>query len=102
MSSSESNPLEGENHVDEFSTGGHKKGKQGRSLDGKKHTVLFVEIVKNKKGKKTIGRAYAKSIDNFKAETLKMPMVTNIKLDARVKTDGYPGYKPLKNTFKKL
>ena len=29
-------------------------------------------------------------------------MVTNIKLDARVKTDGYPSYKPLKNTFKNL
>ena len=102
MASSESNPLEGEVDVDEFSTGRHNKGKQGRTLDGKKHAVLFVEIVKNKKGERTIGRAYAKSIDNFKAETLKMPMVTNIKLDARVKTDGYPSYKPLKKIFKKL
>ena len=51
MAGSESDPLDGEVHVDEFSTGGHKKRNQGRSLDGKKHTVLFVQIVKDKKEK---------------------------------------------------
>lgn len=102
MTSSENQPLEGEVHVDEFSTGGHKAGKQGRSLDGKKHTIVFVEIVRNKKGEKTIGRAYAKAIKNFKTETLKAPMLKHVSFTARVKTDGFSSYIPLSKMYSKL
>jgi len=71
-------------------------------LDGKKHAVVMVEIVKDKKGKATIGRASAKAIDNFKSKTLEVPMFTHISLDSRVKTDAFSSSIPLIKKFPKL
>lgn len=102
MVSSEQNPIQGEVHVDEFSVGGHKAGKQGRSLDGKKHAFVAVEIVRDKKGRKTIGRAYAEPIDNFKSETLKVPMDKVIDKNAEIKADGFASYIPLQKDYVNL
>ena len=70
-------------------------------MDGKKHAVVMVEIVKKKRGKTTINRAYAKAIDNFKSKTLEIPMITHISLDSRVKADGFSSYVRLIKKFPK-
>lgn len=38
--------LEGQVDIDEFGVGGHRSNKQGRSLEGKKHAQLAVEVKK--------------------------------------------------------
>lgn len=102
MKSSGTNPLKTVVHVDEFSIGGYRAGKKGRSLDGKQHCLLAVEIVKNKKGDITIGRAYAQPIKNFQAKTFKVVMNDFISPEAEIKSDGFASYIPMMKEYPKL
>lgn len=98
LKSSKRHPLTGEVHIDEFEIGGPQQGKPGRSSSDKKvRVVIAVEIRKGK-----IGNAYAKVIGDFSAKSLKSIFDDHISFDANIKTDGWTGYTPLKQIYKKL
>jgi len=67
MKSSESYDLEGAIEVDEFMVGGLEPEAPGRTPGNKALVVLAIEKVITKKGKESIGRAYARTIDNASA-----------------------------------
>jgi hypothetical protein len=84
MKSSFQNSMTGAVQVDEIIIGGKETGKQGRSYDSKKAKVVCaVELTKNGKLK----RAYAKIIDNYKAEAIKPLFDEHIDKTANIKTD---------------
>jgi transposase-like protein len=99
MASSDKHPLGDVVEVDEFLVGGFAENERGRSLESKQLVVLAVEKVKDKKGKTTIGRAYAKVIENASAESLKPFFEQKIKQDSTITTDGWRGYWPLKKEW---
>lgn len=99
MKSSEQYDLKGNVDVDEFMVGEFEPGAPGRTLGQKSLVVLAVERVLNKEGKETLGRAYAKTIDNASAESLKTICEKHIAADASVKADGWRGYLPLKKEW---
>jgi len=96
MKSSDKFPLEEDVDVDEFLVGGFDENERGRSLESKQLVVLAVEKVINKKGEITIGRAYARVIENASSEELKPFFEQKIDKDSKVTTDGWRGYWPLK------
>lgn len=88
--------LKNEVYVDEFAVGGKEKKKQGRSSTSKKtKVVLACEVVVNKKGKRTLGNAYAQVIDNYSAKELKQIFDNKIDSSAKVKTDKWTSYQPI-------
>ncbi len=89
--------LAGNVEVDEFVIGGPEKGMQGRS-HGKKRLVI-VAVEGNKQG---IYRSYAKVIDNSSNKQIKPFFKSNIIEDAKIKTDKWRGYRPLKKEYKNL
>lgn len=98
MRSSEKYPLEKTVHVDEFEIGTPQKGEQGRSKSKSKiRIVLAIEIRGNKSG-----RAYAKVIEDYSCKSLRPIFETHIKSDAKIVTDKWSGYNPLKKNFPKL
>jgi len=98
MESSGNHPLEGEVHVDEFEIGTPKKGEQGRShSDSKMRVVIAIE---HRKGQS--GRGYAKVIKDYSSESLKPIFDEHIDKEAFVLTDGWSGYKPIKEEFSNL
>ena len=99
MKSSNNFPLEEEVQVDEFLVGGLEEGKQGRSHGKKSLVVLAVEKIKDKDGIDTIGRAYARVIDTASAEDLKPFFEDKISQSAKIETDGWKGYIPLKKDW---
>ena len=95
MKSSETNPLEGLVHVDEFEIGTPKKGEQGRSKSASKiRIVIAVEI----RGEKA-GRAYTKEIDDYSCKSLTPIFETHIRKDAKIVPDKWSDYKPLMKIF---
>lgn len=95
MKSSGNYPLTGIVHVDEFYVGGEEDGVKGRSSDSKKKLVVVaLEIVGN-----GVGRAYAQVIDNASAASFRPFFHKYISQDARIVTDEWNGYKPLKNEY---
>jgi len=98
MKSSENFPLENEVHVDEFEIGTPQKGEQGRSKSEKK--VRVVIAVEYRDG--TVGRGYAKVIEDYSCKSLKPIFEVHIKQDAKVVTDGWSGYKPLLKIYPNL
>jgi transposase-like protein len=97
MSSSESFPLIGEVHVDEFFVGGPEELKQGRSLDSKKRkATIAVEVLQGQKG---IGRVYALQIENFSCEELRKIFDKHLTADTFIVADKWSGYKPLKKEY---
>lgn len=100
MKSSGKNPLEGDVEVDEFVVGGFEKDKPGRSHGKKRMVVLGIQRVKNKKGKETIGRAYAKPIDSFSSTELAGFFKKHVDKGADITTDGWRGYAPLKEDWR--
>lgn len=100
MKSSEQYDLTGNVEVDEFMVGGFEKGAPGRTHGEKRLVVLAVERVINKKGKETIGRAYARVIDDASAESLKEIFEKHIGKDANVTTDCWKGYLPLEKDWR--
>jgi len=98
LKSSGKNPLTLDVHVDEFEIGTPKKGKQGRAkTDEKIRIVIATEIRKGE-----VGNAYARVISDFSCKSLKEIFDYHISTEANVKTDGWPGYSPLKRIYKKL
>jgi hypothetical protein len=98
MESSERYPLEDEFHEDEFEIGTPQKGEQGGSKSIKK--VRIVLAVEQRDGK--TGRFYAKIIEDYSSKSLNVIFDTHIKEDAFVVSDGWSGYKPLKEEFPNL
>lgn len=98
MKSSLKNPLTGKVHVDEFVIGGPEEGKKGRSKGLKKLIVLAIEILEDG----GVGRAYAEVIENSSAKELGSFMVKYVSKDAKITTDKWRGYLPLKKEFLNL
>lgn len=95
MKSSELHPLEHEVHVDEFEIGTPQKGEQGRSASDKKMRVVLA--IEERDGK--AGRAYAKIIGDYSAESLKPIFDTHIQENANIVVDGWKGYVPIKEEY---
>lgn len=95
MKSSEQQELIGDVEVDEFMVGGFEEGAPGRTHGEKELVVLAIERVKDKNGNETIGRAYARVIDDASAESLKEIFTKHIGTEAKVTTDCWNGYLPL-------
>lgn len=77
--------------MDEFEIGTPQKGEQGRSKSEKKVRVIIG--VEYREG--TVGRGYAKVIEDYSCKSLKPIFEVHIKQDAKVVTDGWSGNKPL-------
>ena len=96
MKSSQKYPLEKLIHVDEFTVGGKEQGKQGRSYDTKKKkAVIAVELTDNNKVK----RVYIKSINDYSAKSLTPIFEEHISISAKIITDKWRGYEPLKEIY---
>ena len=82
-------------HIDEFTVGGKEDGKQGRSYDSKKKkAVIAVELT----DRHQVKRVYIKSIDDYSAKSLTPIFEEHISTSAKVFTDKWRGYQPLKAT----
>ena len=96
MKSSKKYPLSEIVHVDEFVVGGKEDGKQGRSYDTKKtKAVIAVELTEKTKVK----RVYVKAIDDYSAKSLTPIFEEHISTSAKVFTDKWRGYSPLKSKY---
>jgi transposase-like protein len=96
MQSSQKYPLSQIVHVDEFVVGGKEDGKQGRSYDTKKtKAVIAVELTDKNKVK----RVYIKSIDDYSAKSLTPIFEEHISTSAKIFTDKWRGYSPLKSKY---
>lgn len=96
MESSKKYPLSDLVHVDEFTVGGQEGGKQGRSYDSKKKkAVIAVELT----NKHQVKRVYIKAIDDYSAKSLTPIFEEHIDISAKVFTDKWRGYEPLKSTY---
>lgn len=94
MQSSYRYPLTGTVHIDEFYIGGEEEGKRGRSHGNKMLVVIALEMVKG-----GVGRAYAMAIDSASAASLRPFFLSHISKDAKITTDEWNGYKPIKRDF---
>ena len=76
--------------------GGKEHGKQGRSYDSKKKkAVIAVELTHNNKVK----RVYIKSIKDYSAKSLTPIFEQHISSSAKIVTDKWRGYEPLKKEY---
>lgn len=97
MQSSGHIKLQGKVDVDEFFVGGFEEGKVGRSKGKKKQVVMGIEM-KNK----SIVRCHALQITDCGTKQLKPFFEKHIAKDAKIRTDKWRGYRPLKNDYKEL
>lgn len=97
MASSLQHPLEGLVHVDEFMIGGPEEQRRGRSKGAKKLMVVALEIVDS-----GVGRAYAEIIENASSKELGSFLKKYVSKEAKVISDNWVGYTPLKADFKNL
>ena len=97
MQSSKQHPINGLVHVDEFYIGGEEEDKRGRSKGDKKLVVIALEIVDG-----GVGRAYAQCIDNSSSASFKPFFEMYISKDAKVITDKWRGYIPIKKIYPNL
>ena len=95
MKSSKNFLLEDEVHVDEFEIGTPQKKEQGRSKSEKKIRVVIA--LEYRAGK--AGRGYAKVIQDYSSKSLEKIFNVHISKDAKITTDGWSGYKPIKNKY---
>jgi predicted RNA-binding Zn-ribbon protein involved in translation (DUF1610 family)/transposase-like protein len=96
MESSKGHPLEGLVHVDEFVVGGAEEGKKGRSYSTKKQkAAVAVELTDGKKVK----RVYVKAIGDYSAKSLTPIFEDHVSRSAKVVTDQWKGYLPLKREY---
>lgn len=95
MKSSENFPLENEVHVDEFEIGTPQKGEQGRSKS--EHKIRVVIALEYRDGKP--GRGYAKVIQDYSAKSLGQIFEKHISTTAKITTDCWSGYKPLRKKY---
>ena len=94
MKSSESHKMNDRVQVDEFTIGGKEEGKQGRSYDTKKKKVLCAIQLSNQ-GK--VKRFYAFKIPDYSSKSLRTIFDKHISKTARVTTDQWKGYKPIRD-----
>jgi transposase-like protein len=108
MKSSNNYPLDGLVNIDEFVIGAKEKGKQGRSSETEKSKVVVgVELtekdskkkLKNGVTRRGIKRAYFQIIDNFSTVSLQDFFVQKVSTEAKVVTDKWKGYLPLKKEY---
>ena len=97
MQSSKQYKLAGEVHVDEFFIGGPEEEKRGRSKGKKRLVILALEKVKD-----GVGRAYAQIVEDASAAKFKPFFNDHIDKNAKVITDEWKGYVPLKNEYVNL
>jgi hypothetical protein len=97
MKSSGNYPLKDNVDVDEFFIGGQEEGKKGRGNEKKKLVVLAIE----KRGR-GISRMYGKEIESANAKNLGCFMKETVETQAKIKTDKWKGYEPLKKNFENL
>jgi len=96
MQSSESFPMVGRVIVDEFVFGGKEDLKPGRRNNSvKKKVVAAIEL--NTKG--GVKRAYFKKIENYSSKSLAKIFDIHISTDAKIETDKWSGYIPLKTEW---
>ena len=96
MKSSDLYPITGHVLVGEFVYGGKEDLKQGRSNNSKKKKVVAAVEIDKKRGVK---RAYFKRIDNYSSKELSKIFVSHISNDAKITTDKWKGYQPLKKDY---
>jgi ISXO2-like transposase domain/Transposase zinc-ribbon domain len=94
MESSLNHPLGGTIHVDEFFIGGPEEQKRGRSKGKKKLVVVALEIVED-----GVGRAYAQVIEHASSTELGAFLIKHVSTDAKIISDIWAGYTPLKKVF---
>lgn len=95
MKSSGRHPLTGTVHVDEFYIGGEEAGVVGRSSESaKKLVIVALEIVTD-----SVGRAYAQVIEDASSLSFRPFFEKYISKDAKVVTDEWKGYLPLKDKY---
>lgn len=93
MESSRQYPLSDIVHVAEFKVGGKEEAKQWRSYNSKmKKAVIAVELSK----KHQVKRVYVRSIDDYSAKSLTPIFEEHISPSAKIMTDKWRGYGPLK------
>lgn len=97
MASSLQYPLTGTVHVDEFMVGGPELQKRGRNKGSKKLIVVALEILES-----GVGRAYAEVIENASSKELGNFLQKYVSKDAKIISDEWRGYIPLKLEFNKL
>jgi len=96
MKSSESHPMDGEVHVDEFVVGGKENNKPGRSYHSKKKkTVCALQLTQEGK----VMRFYALKIKDYSAKSLSVIFEKHISKDAKVTTDEWRGYRPIAKDY---
>ena len=91
MNSSEKHPMEGHVEVDETVVGGQEQGVRGRENNRKKLVVIAIE-----RKSKGIGRSYAKVSQNSSHKQIKPFFEQHIHKKAKIRTDLWNGYLPLK------
>lgn len=89
--------LQGKVDVDEFFVGGFEEGKVGRSKGRKEQVVMGIELKK-----KGIVRCHALKITDGGSKQLKPFFEKHISKEAKVTTDKWRGYTPLKKEYKEL
>lgn len=97
MQSSKQHLINGLVHVDEFYIGGEEEGKRGRSKGEKKLVIVALEIVES-----GVGRAYAQCIDDASSASFRPFFKSYISKDAKIITDEWRAYIPLKKDFANL
>ncbi len=96
MESSKENPMSTLVHVDEFVIGGMEEGMPGRSYNtDKTKAIVAVELSEKQK----IKRVYIKKIDDYSANSLSTIFEEHIDTNAKVVTDKWTGYSPLKKDY---
>ena len=96
MKSSESDPMDGIVHIDEFVVGGKEENKPGRSYNSKKKkSICAVQLTDDGKVK----RFYALKINDFSAKSLRKIFDKHVDKEAQITTDEWKGYKPIMKDF---
>lgn len=85
--------------VDEFVTGGPKKQAQGRSLGKKSIALLGVQKNITRKGEIGIKKAFCQAIEGYSSEDFRPFFSERISKKAKVKTDKWSGYLPLRDEY---
>jgi len=93
MKSSETFPMTGSVQVYEFVYGGKEDLKQGRITDSKKKKIVIALETNDKGGVK---RVYFKNIEDYSSTSLEAIFEAHISTKAKITTDKWTGYKPLK------
>jgi hypothetical protein len=100
MNEKGSTQLNGLVEVDEFVVGGKEKKAQGRSLGKKNIGLLGIQTMVNSKGKKGIRSAFCTAINGYSSEDFKPFFDECIDDKAKIKTDKWSAYSPLKLEYR--